>query len=133
MEAVITSAPPPRAFLWTGRILGGIGILFMLFDAIIHLIVIDPVVQSFEQMGFPVSLSTPFGIIELALITLYVIPRTSIIGAILLTGYLGGAICAQLRIGAPLLSTALFPVYIGALLWIGLYVRDTRVRTILSR
>jgi hypothetical protein len=134
MESGIdTQTQTSRGRLWTGRILGGIGVLFMLMDATIHIIRIDPVVESFHQLGYPIGLSLPLGILELALIVLYLIPRTAVLGAVLLTGYLGGAVSAQLRIEAPLLSTALFPIYIGMLLWFGLSVRDSRVRAFLMR
>jgi hypothetical protein len=75
----------------------------------------------------------PFiGVLELVCLALYAVPRTSVIGAVLLTGYLGGAFCAQLRIDAPLWSTLLFPVYVGALVWAGLYLRDQRVRDLVA-
>ncbi len=105
--------------------------LFLLFDSVIHLMVIAPVVESFNQLGFPVSLALPLGIIEIVCLALYVVPRTSIFGAILLTGYLGGAIATQVRIAAPLLSTALFPIYVGVLVWGGLYLRDDRLRALI--
>jgi len=113
-----------KAKLWTARILSGIAILFLLFDSTIHLMVIQPVVDSFNQLGIPIQLAVPLGIIELVCLVLYAIPRSSIFGAVLLTGYLGGAIAIQLRIGAPLFSTALFPVYIGVMVWGGIYLRD---------
>ena len=92
--------------------------------------VIDPVAQAFKQLGYPVEIAVPLGIIELVCLIIYVIPRTSILGAVLLTGYLGGAVATQVRVSAPLFSTELFPIYIGVLLWGGLYLRDERVRTL---
>ena len=119
-----------KKMFWTGRILSALAILFLLFDSVIHLMVIDPVVQAFKQLGYPVEIAVPLGIIELVCLIIYVIPRTSILGAVLLTGYLGGAVATQVRVSAPLFSTELFPIYIGVLLWGGLYLRDERVRTL---
>ena len=116
--------------LWTSRILGTIAALFLLFDSVIHLMVIAPVVEAFNQLGLPVSLATGIGVIEIVCLLFYVVPPTSIFGAILLTGYLGGAIAIQLRIGAPLLSTGLFPFYVGVMVWGALYLRDGRLRAL---
>jgi hypothetical protein len=117
--------------LWAGRILSGLGVLFMIFDGTIHLMKIPPVVEGFAKLGYPVGVARPLGAIELICVALYLIPRTSVLGAILLTGYLGGAIAAQVRVGAPLFSTMLFPIYIALLLWGGLYLRDDRVRRLI--
>ena len=117
--------------MWTGRILSGIAILFLLFDATIHLLRPEPVVKGFAQLGYPLSVAVPLAIIEFICVALYLIPRTSIFGAILLTGYLGGAIAAQLRVGAPMFSTLLFPIYVALFLWGGLYLRDPVVRSII--
>jgi DoxX-like family len=124
------TAAVSRSALWTGRILGGVAVLFMVFDSTIHLMVIEPVVQSFGELGYPVELSVTLGIIELLCLVLYLIPRTSLLGAILLTGYLGGAVATQLRIGAPLASTVLFPIYVGTLAWGWIFLRDTRMRNL---
>ncbi len=113
--------------LWTARVLGGIATLFLLFDGVIHILVISPVVEAFNQLGYPVSLAFTLGVLELVCLVLYVVPPTSVLGAILLTGYLGGAVATQLRIGAPLLSTGLFPIYVGILIWGSLYLRDDRL------
>jgi hypothetical protein len=103
----------------------------MTFDGVIHVMRIAPVVQGFAQLGFPLSVSVPLGIIELICVALYLYPRTSVFGAILLTGYLGGAIATQVRIGAPLLSTMLFPIYVALFVWGGLYLRDDKVRAMI--
>ena len=124
MESNTATTQASRGRLWTARVLSGIAILFMLFDATIHLMVIQPVVDSFNQLGYPVDLAVTLGIIELACLVLYVVPRSSIFGAILLTGYLGGAIAIQLRIHAPVFSTTLFPVYVGVMVWGGIYLSD---------
>jgi hypothetical protein len=89
------------------------------------------VVQGFAQLGFPLSAAIPLSTIEFIAIVLYVIPRTSVLGAILLTGYLGGAIAIQVRVGAPLFTTVLAPVYVAFFLWGGLYLRDERVRALI--
>jgi DoxX-like family len=124
-------AAPSKGQLWTGRILSVIAVAFLLFDAVIHLMRPAAVTTAFAQLGYPLSASTPIGIIELFCILLYVIPSTSILGALLLTGYLGGAIATQLRVGAPLFSTLLFPIYVALFVWGGLYLRDPIVRTII--
>ena len=131
MEYGSEPAAVSKGELWAGRILSGLGVLFMLFDAIIHTMRPPPVVQAFTQLGFPLSSALPLGIIELLCVVLYVIPRTSAFGAILLTGYLGGAIATQVRIGAPLFSATLFPIYVALFLWGGLYLRDGRVRALI--
>ena len=123
--------PISKSRRWTARVLSAIAIVFLLFDSVIHLMVTAPVVESFNQLGYPVSLAFGLGIIEIACLVLYGIPQTSICGALLLTGYLGGAVAAQLRIGAPLLSTTLFPVYVGVMVWGGLYLRDDLLHKII--
>jgi hypothetical protein len=116
--------------LWAGRVISALAVLFLLFDSIIHIVRIGPVDQGFADLGYAVSLARPLGIIELVCVILYVLPRTSLLGAVLLTGYLGGAVATNLRVGAPLFSHVLFPVYVGVLLWGGLYLRDNRLRAI---
>jgi hypothetical protein len=105
---------------------------FLAFDAVIHVLNIAPVVDGSRKLGFDPDLMPYIGVLELACLTLYAVRRTSVIGAVLLTGYLGGAFCAQLRIDAPLWSTLLFPVYVGVLVWAGLYLRDQRVRDLVA-
>ena len=117
--------------VWAGRIMIAIVALFMIFDAVIHLMKIPPVVQAFAELSFPLSFAVTLGIIELFCVVLYVIPQTAILGAILLTAYLGGAISIQLRAGNPLFSQALFPVYVGVLAWGGLYLCDDRLRAMI--
>lgn len=125
-QSIAPVFPISNAKLWTGRVLSGIVVLFMLFDAVIHLMRIPPVVEAFAQLGLPLSLAVPLGIVELMCIAVYVFPRTSVFGAILLTGYLGGAVAIQARVGNSLFGETLFPVYIGILLWGGLLVRDEK-------
>jgi DoxX-like family len=116
----------------TGTVISGIAALFLLFDAVIHILAIEPVVESFGELGFTDGAALPIGLLELALLALYAIPRTSVLGAVLLTGYLGGAVCAHFRVGSPMFSTTLFPVYLGIALWVGLYLRNAKVRALLA-
>lgn len=132
MESVIETTPVSAKRLWTGRIVGAVAVLFLLFDGIIHLMKPAPVVESFAQLGYPVKLAVGLGIAELLCLALYVIPRTAILGAVLLTGYLGGAIASHLRIGDPLFSHVLFPVYVAILIWGGLFLRDERLRGLIA-
>ena len=116
---------------WPGRVLSALPVLFLAFDVTIKLMKIQPVVDSFTQLGIPVELARVIGTVELVCLVLYCIPRTAVLGAMLLTGYLGGAVLTHLRIGSPLLSHTLFPIYIGILLWGALWLRDQRVRVLI--
>jgi hypothetical protein len=115
---------------WAGRSMTALPVLFLLFDSVIKLIRIDPVVQSFTELGYPVELAIGIGLLELVCLTAYVIPRSSVLGAILLTGYLGGAVATHVRVGSPLFTHVLFPVYVAALLWGGIYLREGRLRAL---
>ena len=126
-----TTAPGTTA-VRIGRVVTALVAAFLAFDAVIHVLNIAPVVDGARTLGFDPDLMPLIGVLELLCLALYVVPRTSAIGAVLLTGYLGGAFCAQLRIDAPLFSTLLFPVYVGVLVWAGLYLRDQRVRDLVS-
>jgi DoxX-like family len=117
---------------WVGRLVTAVPVLFLIFDFSIKLAHIKPVTDTFARLGIPDHLAVPIGILELVCLAIYVIPRTAVLGAVLLTGYLGGAIMMHVRIGDPLFSHILFPVYIGALLWVGLYLRDPRLRALHS-
>lgn len=131
--AVQSGTAPTRrstAMVRAGYVISALVALFLLFDAVIHILQIDPVVDSFTELGFPLGTAVGIGVLELVCLVLYVIPRTSVLGAVLLTGYLGGAVAAQVRIDAPLFSTLLFPVYVGMLVWVGLYLRDSRLRAL---
>lgn len=116
---------------WTGRVLTTIAVLFMLFDSIVKFTTVPEVVDSFKQLGYPTSLAPTIGVIELLCLALYLLPRTSVFGAVMLTGYLGGAVATHVRIGNPLLTHALFPIYIAFLLWLGLFMREPRLRVLL--
>jgi hypothetical protein len=130
MQSTIQTAAVPNWMLWTGRVISALAVLFLLFDSVIKLMKIGPVVESFAQLGYPVSIVRGIGILALVCIVVYVIPRTSILGAILLTGYLGGAIATHVRIGSPLFTHTFFPIYVGLLIWLGLYLRDNRLRAL---
>jgi hypothetical protein len=115
--------------LLAGRIVSALAVLFLLFDSVGHLIVPAAVADAFNRLGYPLKLGPVIGILELICIVIYVVPRTFVLGAILLTGYLGGAVSANLRVDDPLFET-LFPVIIGALIWAGIWLRDERLRTL---
>ncbi len=118
-----------KAF-WAGRILSVLAILFLLFDAAGHLIMPVAVVEAFNRLGYPLSLSPTLGIVALVCVAVYIVPRTAILGAILLTGYLGGAVATHLRVRDPLFDT-LFPIFFGVLVWAGLFLRDGRLRALI--
>ncbi len=125
------SLSPKR--LWAGRILSALAVLFLLFDSIIKLMAIDPVVESFARLGYPPGLSRGIGALQLVCLAAYAVPRTASLGAVLLTGYLGGAVATHLRVGDPLFTHVLFPTYLGVLLWGGLFLRDDRLRVLIPR
>jgi hypothetical protein len=130
-ELISNTALVSNNALWTGRVLSGLVVAFLLFDGAIKLIPLDIVVQTSQELGIPVHLAPTLGVLTLAVTILYAIPRTSVLGAILLTGYLGGAIYTHVRAGSPFLTHTLFGVYLGLLIWGGLWLRDDRVRTLL--
>jgi hypothetical protein len=111
---------------WSGVTASGLAVAFLLFDGGIKLLNIQPVVDAFAHLGYPVQLACGIGLLELACLALYVIPRTACFGALLLTGFLGGAISTHVRIGDPWFSHTLFPIYVALLLWGGLALRDPR-------
>ena len=118
--------------IWAGRVISGLVAVFLVFDAAIKFMKIAPVVEASARLGLPMSMTLAVAIVLLLCVLLYIIPRTAVLGAVLLTGYLGGAVAIHLRAGSPLFSEALFPVYFGMLVWLGLYLRDIRVRSWLS-
>lgn len=130
MQTAVKAAPVSNKALWAGRIVSGLVSLFLLFDAIGKLMRADVVLQAFDKLGYQRSVSIGIGTVLLICVAIYVIPRTSILGAILLTGYLGGAVAVQVRVGNPLFSEALFPVYMGILIWGGLFLREERLRAL---
>ncbi len=116
--------------LWTGRIISALPVLFLLMDGVMKLFKPRVVVEATLQLGYPESVIVGLGIVLLTCTILYMIPTTSVLGAILLTGYLGGAVATHVRVGEGLFPV-LFPVIVGVLLWLGLYLRDDRVRTLI--
>jgi DoxX-like family len=117
--------------LWTGRIMSGLVIFFMLFDAVLKFLKPEPVIQTtINILGYADHHILVHGFLALIPTILYAIPRTSVLGAVLLTGYLGGAIASNLRIDAPLFSHILFPVYVGILLWGGIWLRTPRLQNL---
>jgi len=129
--ATTGSAEPSRRAVWVGRILTGLAVLFLVFDATVKVLELGLAVEATAQLGYPVTLVRAIGLVEVVCLIAYLVPRTSVLGAILWTGYLGGAIATHVRIGSPLFSHILFPVYIAALLWAGLWLRSARVRALL--
>ena len=125
MPSSTHAAPISKGMLWGGRIVSALVTLFMLFDGVIKVMKLAPAVEGTVRLGYPPSVVFPIGIVALVCTILYAIPRTSTLGAILLTGYLGGATATQVRVGS---SAFLFPVAVGVLAWLGLYLRDTRLR-----
>jgi DoxX-like family len=119
---------PSRKMLWAGRILSTLTALFLLFDAIIKVLRLAPAVEGTVRLGYPVAVVVPIGFTLLLCVVLYVLPRTSVLGAILITGYLGGATATQVRVEDPWF---LFPVGLGVLVWLGLYLRDNRLRALI--
>jgi DoxX-like family len=130
MPTIAAKAPVSRPALWLGRILSGLVILFLLFDGAIKLVPWPVVTETMDRIGYGSSetLARSLGIITIVGTVLYAIPPTSILGAILLTGYLGGAMASHLRIGSPLFTHTLFGLYLGLMVWGGLWLRDKSLR-----
>jgi hypothetical protein len=117
--------------LWAGWIMSGVVVLFLLLDGVMKLLLVEPVIEATRQIGYPLDVIRPLGIICLVCAVLYAIPRTAILGAILLTGFLGGAIASKVRLEEALFSQVLFGAYVGVLAWGGLYLRDGRLRVLI--
>ena len=123
---------PSRRRVWTGRTLSGLAIAFLLFDSALKLARLPVAVEGTAGIGFPRSSVVGIGLALLVCTLVYIVPRTAILGAVLLTGYLGGAVAANVRLGNPLATHILFPIYVAALVWGGLALRDRRVRAWLA-
>jgi hypothetical protein len=115
--------------IWTGRVLSALAVLFLLFDAAGKFVLLPPVVQAFARLGFPISMGVSIGALLTVSTLLYAIPRTAVLGAVLLTGYLGGAVAIQMRAGSSTFET-IFPVLFGVLVWAGVYLRDCSLRAV---
>lgn len=131
MQSTIETSPPSKKRLWTGRIIMSLIVLLLLLDASGKLMRLAPVIEGTVQLGYPESAVFSIGLIQFICIVLYMIPRTSILGAILLTGYLGGAVATHVRIGNPLFTHVLFPIYVGVFIWAGLFLLDSRLRILI--
>ena len=118
-----------RKRLWAGRILGGLPAAFLLFDATVKLLRLAPAVQGTVQLGYPPGVLVGLGLVEVLCIAAYVFPPTAVLGAVLLTGYLGGAVASHVRVGDPLLTHVLSPIYFAALIWGSLLLRG-RLRSV---
>jgi hypothetical protein len=136
---IITAAPASQATgistpaRWTGRVLSSLVIAFLLFDGAIKLLPLPIVTETMDKMGYgpSESLARSLGLITIVCTALYAVPPTSILGAILLTGYLGGAMASHVRIGSPLFTHTLFGLYLGLMVWGGLWLRDKDLRSLL--
>jgi hypothetical protein len=133
MDQVLTSpgltlVPPSKKLVWTGRVLSGLVVAFMLFDGAVKLVPIEPVLEAMGRLGYPLDIARHLGVLLLSCTALYVVPRTQLLGAVLLTAYLGGATATHVRIGDPFW----FPIVMGVLLWAGVYLREPRLRALLA-
>lgn len=129
MQVGTQTTPVSMKSLWAGRILSGLVVLFLAFDGVGKFVKPVQVVEAFARLGLPIDLSVAIGTLLLVCTVIYAIPRTSVLGAVLLTGYLGGAVAIQLRAGSPVFETT-FPIIFGVLAWGGLFLRDHRLRAL---
>lgn len=113
--------------LWTGRVMSALPALLLTFSAVMKLTSAPPVLEGFKHFGFPDGLHLPIGVVEALVVVAYLVPRMAVLGAILITGYLGGAIVTHLRVGEPFAP----PLLLGVLVWGGLFLRDARVRALI--
>jgi hypothetical protein len=127
MQSDPNVAPVSKASLWAGYIASAVPVLMLLFSGALKLAKPTAVVEEFDRLGWPERLILGLGVMEIACAVLYAIPRTAVLGAILITGYLGGAVATHLRIGDPFFG----PIIPGVLVWVGLYLRDARLRALL--
>lgn len=135
MSATLTASRPlvaSPAVRWSGRIATAVTVLFMLLDCSMKIMRSKAAIDGSVQLGYQPNDVPIIGVIAAVLLVLYLVPRTAVLGAILWTGYLGGAVASNLRIENPLFSHTLFPVYFAALLWAALYARDPRVRMLIG-
>ncbi|APR76204.1 Arginine/ornithine antiporter ArcD [Minicystis rosea] len=130
-EHAMESLPLSNKRVWAGRILSGLSVAFLLFDALVKVFAAPMVAEASAELGYPASAIRGIGITLLVSVVTYALPRTSVLGGVLLTGYLGGAIATHVRVGNPLFSHVLFPVYVAAMIWGGLFLRDERLRVFL--
>jgi hypothetical protein len=130
------SVTPParsRSAKWTAGICAGLVVAFLGFDTILKVFMLGPAVKGTTELGFSHDSIIGIGLVELAMMALYLLPRTAPIGAVLWTGYLGGAVATHVRMGHPLLTHTLMPIWVAVLLWLPLYLKDSRVRALVGR
>ena len=127
MPAEMQTSPVSKKMLWAGWIISALVVVMLLFSGGMKLAKPDEIITEFKRLGYPESVVLAIGIIEIACALIYAIPRTSVLGAILLTGYLGGATATHVRIGDPFYG----PVVGGMLVWLGLFLRDARIRNLI--
>ncbi|MDB5572217.1 MAG: hypothetical protein JWN93_3400 [Hyphomicrobiales bacterium] len=120
----------PTWATWAGRIMSGIVVGFLLIDGAVKVLDLAVVGETLNQLGYPASLARGLGLLTLLIAVLYAFPKTAFLGAVLLTGLLGGAMATHLRVGSPLFTHLLFGLYIGVLAWAGLWLRDARLRAV---
>lgn len=128
----LTSARPLAAPRWIARTVRALPVLFLIMDAGIKVLALPPAVTATVELGYPAHVVVGLGIVLLVCLALYLLPRTAVLGAILLTGYLGGAIATHVRVDGSI-GSLLFPLVLGALLWGGLVLEDPRLRALLWR
>jgi len=133
MPTIAETAPVSKPARWTGRVLSGLVVVFLLFDGAVKLVPWPIVTETMDKIGYgsSESLARTLGVVTVACTVLYAIPPTSILGAILLTGYLGGAMASHVRIGSPLFTHTLFGLYLGLMVWGGLWLRDGSLRDLI--
>jgi len=129
-ESNINQAVASKKRPWAGYIISALPVLFLLVDGTMKLFKPEIVIKATTDLGYPESTIVPIGITLAACTILYIIPQTAVFGAILLTGYLGGAVATNMRVGTPLFTHILFPVYVASFLWVGLYLREFRLRAL---
>ena len=130
MQSDIHTAPVSKKMLWAGRIISALPALFLLMDGVMKLFKPAPVVEGTVRLGYSENVIIPLGIVLIVCTILYLIPRTFVLGAILLTGYLGGAVATHVRAGEGAFPIG-FPIVFGVLIWLGLYLRDERLRALI--
>jgi DoxX-like family len=130
VQTTLATSTISKSARWAGVIISGLATLFLIFDGGIKALQLAPAIEATVQLGYPAGAVFGLGMLQLACLAAYVIPRTSVLGAILLTGYLGGAIATQVRVGAPVFSL-MFAVAIGAMIWGGLLLRDQQLRALI--
>jgi hypothetical protein len=131
MTAAVHPVAVSRARLRAGLVLTGLAVVFLAFDTGIKVLALGPAVEGTTALGYPASAVRIIGVVQLACLALYLYPPTAVLGAVLFTGYLGGAIATHVRVGSPLLTHILFPLYVAGLVWGGLYLREARLRALL--